>query len=508
MIKFTRLLFVFTTVVILLLTSCLKSTKPGIPESVRRTMEASGINQPELMRAMVRYSKPADSLKQKALYWLLANMHGNYSVSYRVEDTTGHKYIFSPQRYSDYARLKISWDSVERLVGPLSYHADSFLLDQQHITAAFLTGTIDTAFLAYRTFSWSRNYSFDLFCRWILPYRCANEKMEPFRSHFLKKYQPFLVKSDSLSVLEAALILNELVNTELGYKDSYNKEANVQSIQELEKNGYGNFYDLNIYKVKVLRSFGIAATMDYTPYLADTSYGYAWTTVILPDRSEFMLEFPQKVYNLQKPGRIAKVFRRTYEKDTTSLFAVKQTDQTTPPYLGHFYNSDITNPLNSKTVWMPYFRKTPYAYLAVFNDGNWHPVGWSAPKEALGTVFHQMGTDVVYLPVKQEKKKLYWLGPPFLLANDGSIRKFSPDFSREQKTMLTKTGPYQNLIPGVSYTLYLWNGNWSSLFSFTAKKSGVTVPLPTGGLYLLTNDDPLMRERIFSLSPQGHQIFH
>ena len=63
-------------------------------------------------------------------------------------------------------------------------------------------------------------------------------------------------------------------------------------------------------------------------------------------------------------------------------------------------------------------------------------------------------------------------------------------------------------MPGISYTLYLWNGNWSPLFSFTATKDGISAPLPTGGLYLLTNDDPVLKERIFSLSPKGHQVFH
>lgn len=501
-------LFLLFAFILFQASSCLKSSTPGIPEPVRKTLEASGINRPELMRAMVRYSRPSDTLKQKALYWLLSNMRGNYSVVYTVEDSAGNTYTFPPKQFTHYAGLEKSWDSVENLAGPLTYHADSFLLDQQHITASFLTSDIDTALLARRTFSWSRKYSFDLFCRWILPYRCANEKMEAFRSHFLNKYRSYFVKKDSLSVLEAALILNKLVNLELAYRDTYNKEANVQSVVQLEKSGLGNFYDLNVYKVKVLRSFGIAATVDYTPYLADTTHGYAWTTVILPDQSEFRLEFPQKVSNLEKPGRLAKVFRRTFENDTTSLFAVKQTDQSTPPYLGHYYYQDITNPLNSKTVWLPYFKNVAYAYLAVFNDGNWHPVGWSIPQKATGTVFHQMGADVVYLPVKLEKHKLYWLGPPFLLTSTGSIQNFVPDFSREQKTLLAKTGPYQDLIPGVSYTLYLWNGNWSPMFSFTAGKKGVTVPLPNRGLYLLTDDDPVLKERIFSLSPKGHQVFH
>lgn len=505
--KINPLLFV-SLISLFLITSCLKSKHKGIPEPVRKTLELSGINQPHLMSAIVNYVHSSDSLKRKALYWLLANMPGNYSVHYSIEDSNGNKYLFPPENYDNYESLQLSWDSVEKTVGPLHFQADSFLLDQKQVSKAFLVQNIEEAFKAYQGFSWSKKYDFNLFCKWILPYRCANEQIENFRSHFIKKYSSFFVQKDKISVFEAALILNELVNLELEYKDSYNKEANVQTIRELEKGRFGNFYDLNIYKVKVLRSFGIAAALDYTPYLADTSFGYAWTTVILPDHSEFMLEFPQKVHDLGKPGRLSKVYRRTFEKDTTSLYAIKKTKQTTPPYLGHFYYTDITNPLNSKNVSLPYYNDIDYAYLAVFNNGNWHPIDWSKPKKVTGTTFKRMGTGIVYLPVDLKKKKLYPLDDPFILFSGGTIKKFAPDFTFEQKAQLRETAPYQKIIPGISYTLYIWNGNWSALFSFTGSHKTVSAPLPVNGLYLLTNDDLLMNERIFSLSENGNQIFY
>ncbi|MBN2637699.1 MAG: hypothetical protein JXR65_01280 [Bacteroidales bacterium] len=505
---FTRTFFIIVLILSVAVSSCLKSTNPGIPESVRKTLESSGINQPNLMRAVVNYSRPADSLRQKALFWLLTNMRGNYTVHYSIEDSTGKKYLFPPAHYLNLENLELSWDSVEVINGPLHYQADSFLLDQKQTTTDFLKTTIDQAFDARNTFSWAKKYDFELFSKWILPYRCANEQIENFRSHFIKKYSSYFVKKDSIPVLEAALILNQLVNLELVYKDSYEKEINVQTIEQLEKSRSGNFYDLNIYKIKVLRSFGIAAALDYTPYLADTTFGYAWTTVILPDRSEFTLEFPQKVHNLGKPGRIAKVYRRTFERDSTSLYAIKQPNQPTPPYLGSFFYNDITNPLNSKSVWLPYYKKTNYAYLAVFNNGDWHPIDWSIPQKASGTHFNRVGTGAVYLPVELKKKKLYRLGSPFLLLDNGYMKEFKPDFTFEQKTLLAKTGPYQNIDQGASYTLYIWNGNWSSLFSFTGKKNGISAFLPVNGLYLLTNDDPIRNERIFSVSEKGHQIFY
>jgi len=83
--------------------------------------------------------------------------------------------------------------------------------------------------------------------------------------------------------------------------------------------------------------------MDYSPFLADTNFGYAYTTVILPDSNELVLNFKHGVKNLHKPGRVAKVYRRTFFRDSSSLYTIKNISTNTPPFLGDFYYSDITN---------------------------------------------------------------------------------------------------------------------------------------------------------------------
>lgn len=486
---------------------CLKSTHPGIPETVRKTIASSGLNGPELMKAIVQYSYPADSIKLKALYWLIANMEGNYTVQYSVQDSVGHHYHFSPTKYKNYDALEDNWDSIQNLVGTLSYRADSFWVDKNQLNAAFLIKNVEEAYKAYTTYPWAKSYDFGQFCRWILPYRCANETVEPFRKHFIQEYGPDLKNSHEMHILEVALLLNKLVNQKIHYKDSYNKEANTQTIEQLEHSGYGNFYDINIYKVKVLRSFGIAASLDYTPFLADTSFGYAWTTVLLPGNSELKLEFPTNVKKLDTPGRVAKVYRRTYENVKTSLFARKDIRETTPPFLGDYYYLDITDQLSSKTVSIRINKKNDYTYLAVFNDGDWHPISWGIPSKDSIVTFQRMGTNIVYLPVRLEKHRLFWVSAPFILDKQGTQHSLIPDFSSKQNVLLTRTGPYQKLVQGTSYTLYVWKGNWTPLFSFTGSKKAISVQLPDNGLFLLTDNELPLQERIFVVSSHGNQVF-
>lgn len=486
---------------------CLKSSNPGIPEPVRTTIDSSGINKPELLKAIVHYIKPADSNKRKAMYWLLANMKGNYTVHYVVKDSSGHPYHFKPSKFKNYDALEKKWDSIEKIHGPLIYKADSFWMDQKHIKARFLIDNIDEAFKAYTTNPWDKSYNFKQFCEWILPYRCANETVEPFRKHFIKEYGPALDKHHPTNIMDVALLLNHLVNQKIHYKDTYNKEANVQTIRQLEHSGYGNFYDINIYKVKVLRAFGIAASLDYTPFLADTSFGYAWTTAFLPDSSEIRLQFPSKV-NLEKPGRVAKIYRRTYKRIKTSLFVLKKINQPTPPFMGDYFYQDVTNKIASKTASIKSEKKVHYAYLAVFNDGGWHPVSWTIPSKYSVATFQRMGKDIVYLPVSLKKHKRFCIGAPFILNEQGKQHMLIPDFSSKQKVFLTKTSPYQRIKQEKRYTLYVWENNWKRLFSFIGTKKGIMAGVPKNGLFVLKNNALPRQERIFVVGQKGKQIFY
>ncbi|VAW29674.1 hypothetical protein MNBD_BACTEROID07-1928 [hydrothermal vent metagenome] len=487
----------------------MKSTKPGIPPEVQQVIQHAGLNKPEMVKAIGYFVADNDSMKRKALYCLMAQMDKNYTVYYSVQDTLGNHYSFNPKDYPDYLSLKHAWDSTEQIRGNLIYHADSFRIDDQLLSGNYLINNINEAFKAHKDFPWSKNYSFQTFCHWILPYRVANEQPEAFRQYFLTEYgslpQKFYDKN--VHTLDVAMYINKLINQKVDYKDTYNKSLNIQAIRQLEKSGFGNFYDINIYKVKVLRAFGIAATMDYVPFLADTNFGYAYTTVILPGRNELTLGYNHGVKALHKPGRLAKVYRRTFFRDSSSLYTIKKLRISTPPFLGDFYYSDITNRLQSANVWLRLNGNAKYAYLAVFNDGGWHPISWATPKDSV-VLFKKMGKQIVYLPVSYQKHILMRLGLPFILDSRGIKHFLKADFSFRHSVTLRKTSPHEKISPGEVYTLYFWDGNWKSLTSFRAGKRGYTLAVPTRTLLLLTNDDIDFNERIFIINSKGRQQFY
>ncbi len=488
---------------------CLKSNRPGIPRTVQKVIRHAGLNKPELMKAIGEFVEDNDTLRLEGLYRLMAQMDKNYTVFYSVQDTLGNHYFFNPQKYDDYLALKHAWDSTERINGNLIYHADSFWVDAQTLRGDFLIKNINNAFHSYTSFPWTKRYDFKTFCQWILPYRVANEFPEAFRDYFQKEYGPLPQRFYNADVhtIDVARYLNHLINRKIDFKDTYNKSLNVQSIKKLEKTGFGNFYDINIYKVKVLRAFGIAAAMDYSPFLADTNFGYAYTTVILPDRNEFILEYPHRVNSIRKPGRLAKVYRRTFFRDSASLYAIKKIETATPPFLGDFYYSDITNNLSSAPVGIHLNDTIRYAYLSVFNDGGWRPVAWSLSHDSTA-LFKKMGKHIVYLPVGYKNHNLLRLGLPFLLDDRGIKHFLKADFSSQHLVRIQKVNPWEKLLPGKIYTLYLWDGNWKTLSVFKAGKNGISLLIPSNGLFLVTDNDIDFNERIFVINALGEQQFY
>ncbi len=488
--------------------SCLKTKREGIPEGVRRVLELSGIHKQQLLMALEPYYTAGDSAKLKSLFWLIENMEANYFVSYHIEDSSGNIYYFNPEKYKNYLQLKHHRDSVEQIAGNLIYEPDTFIVDYETVTKDFLIDNLEQAYNSVKRYPWAENYTIEMFNEWILPYRCANERIEPFRRHFLEKFGKITDTLQNENPLAVAKLLNDLINAEIDYSDTYNISANIQPIDTLEKYGHGNFFDIAVYKVKALRSFGIAAALDYVPYFADTNYGCAWATAFDNQGGEYYLFPKTSVRNPFKRGRIPKMYRRTFKTLKNSLRAIKNVKTNTPPYLGHYDYYDITNSLESVDVSVKADTDTTkFVYLAVFNDGEWHPVDWAKTDSAGLARFQKIMPEIIYLPLKMIKAKQYRLDYPFLLENGGMKRFLIPDYNHPVSVTLRKTAPYVDLTVGEYYSLYVWDGNWTPLYRFYCISPSVMFNLPQNALFLLANDDIDFDERIFIPGPTGEQIF-
>ncbi|MFK5854937.1 MAG: hypothetical protein QM503_02325 [Bacteroidota bacterium] len=394
--------------------SCLKSKKPGIPPEVIQTLNNSGIQKPNLLKVILAFQKQEDSLKLQSAYYLIQNLESNYSLKITLKDSNNLDVVININDFSDYQSIKKYIDSLEITSGKLIYKTDSILLDINNVSSVFLISHINNSVNIFQNTTWGSDYDINTYYNNILPYRIANEKIEPYTSHLHNKYKYITDKEHDITKI--ALHINNLINNELSYDNRLEITPNIQSIKTIEKSKSGNWRDINIYKVKALRSIGIAAALDYTPYFSDSILGYYSTTVILPDKK--ILKLPNSDNNQiqYQQGKTAKVYRRSFKYDSTSLFTIKDKKIHTPPFLGNFNYIDVTNEyLQTESISINITDTSKYVYLAVYNENSWKPIEWAIVQPNGKVNFYNMGTEIIYMPVVVSEDSIISIGEPFLL---------------------------------------------------------------------------------------------
>ncbi|PLX14519.1 MAG: hypothetical protein C0598_01080 [Marinilabiliales bacterium] len=471
--------------------ACLKSKKPGIPQEVVSIINISGHNKPQINRFILNAMESKDSLKLHASYFIVENLHKNYTAFYSFKDSLNNTYNIKPEEFRSLQEIQEHIKYLEGNYGKIDYKADSFSIDFRSLNSQFLTENLMHAFSTYYQNKSYLNYDFHTFLHYILPYRVANETVESFRA----KLSSIYYLDTTLSFKENIKNINDQINAKLKYDLRYSRSVENYSIDSILKMDKTNMETLNIFKVKVFRSLGIAAAMDYTPALANEYGSYYWTVVFSPlgERIELDNNTGELEYNLQ--NSISKVYRRSFTHDTTSLFAIKKTEESTPPFLGHFNNIDVSNKYGFKALYTPSENtEKKYLYLAVYNDRNWRPVAWSVNNNYKFD-FKDLAEEIVYLPVLWENNSGTAIDYPFILKNDKLI-KLQP-LTKKEKYTLTHFSTKEKLVKNEAYKIYYWDSQWMISKRFVKKSKGEKIVLPSNTIYKIVPENDIFNESTF-----------
>lgn len=407
-------------IIAILAGSCLKKKAPGIPAEVQQSLNKSGIHKPDLMKVLLAFDQPEDSLKLQAAYFLIKNLENNYTIQMSFSDSSGNEFDIDPLNFKDYKSIKKYCDSIEIASEKISYKTDTILLDIENVSSEYLITHINNSYNTWQKSTWDKQYDFSLFCDFILPYRVANEELGIHSDYFKEKYARIVQKN--LSIDEIAILINNEINDEITYDDRLVLNPNVQLISTTRKSCTGNLRDINVYKVTALRSIGIAAALDYTPFFADSILGYYSTTVILPNYNKLVLNNSDNQFTPYTNGKVAKVYRRSHNNDPESLFSIKDKEKHTPPFLGDYNYLDVTNEyLKTADVTIDFSDTSQFVYLAIINENKWQPIDWSSARDDNKAHFKNMGTGINYRAVVIKEKEIIPVGNVFYLT-DNSIK--------------------------------------------------------------------------------------
>lgn len=461
------------------------ANKFSIPSDVTEILEQAGDNKQELMEAINHYKRDnKDSLKLKALYFILRNVDGLVTL-----DTTT---LYKNQIYFD--NLYISWlktgkndfstaciiiDSLNNSKHLTPFRTNTNYVDENKIlTSKFLINNIDLAFYAWKTKPWAKRVSFEYFCEYILPYRCTNTYSADARSSFLKRYS---IIPDSIKNTENPSRVAEYITHDIDQWFTENPNIVVKypylasiSFSNLLKGKVGDCLAATSLKVTALRSLGIPAVIDEIPNWGNSNSSHFWWKVVDPThKSKFPLinnrNIAQNtqdvisgssydilpVFNgvpkdvvIHYKRTVAKVYRRSFSKQRLHFNSSGPNEGNLPEYFSNDRLIDVTNEYvectkvvidtkNSKQM----STDEKNLFLCVFDNNNWRPIAKAKIKNHKA-IFSAVGKNIVYLPAYFKDGSIIPAGNPIIITlNDQMLPIYSN--GRKEKIVLYTKYPYR-----------------------------------------------------------------
>lgn len=462
------------SVVIYMITllSCVTNTEK---QALCRTLEQAGEQRKELEKAISFYNQDKDSLKRKAMLFLLEHMYAHYTYSnqqmeltrraFDVMDTLLTRHTNTNlENHADFKLLSSIIDSISQAEELFEKEELEKKWDNQTVTANFLIQNIEFAFRAWNTNPWAKNVDFKTFCEYILPYRLDKERIESWRPQFYNEYSRKAGKYRHVTSIEEASRLATSLHTQREIENIYPYSMDISAVNLLRM---GRCYDIGRYRIMVLRSVGIPATLDYVPHWGNYS-GEHGVVRLVTHKQEKLIEnidtsenistlfkttsFLQgKKLNIEKGDlpkgvevqytkTLPKVYRRTWSVCPARKYLqeIAHKDELIPNF--QLCVKDVTSEYVSNSdvnieIEAPNHR---IGYLCVSERGEWIPIIAAEIKKNRLATFQNMGQNVMYLPAVYENKRIKPAGSPFYINTKGNICQIRPQSTRHSIRLLAK----------------------------------------------------------------------
>lgn len=474
---------------------------PWAPELVR-AMERAGQNRAQLQRVLDHFKDDQEPLKWRAAAFLITNMHEHGYIEYAFFDAHGNEIAYDALNYKNYGEALAAKDALEAEHGSINYAKKAFHADLETITADFLIENIDAAFTAWRSNPWAKDISFEIFCEYILPYRCTNEPLESWRPAVMERVSDVAATIDNPTDMASAYAaVQRRSESWIRFDELYYLHPTDQGYAEMCRTKAGRCEDMTTLYGYAFMAAALLSASDYTPWWAHRDNNHAWTVCLDTDgRGRHPDGAPA-----------AKVYRKTFARQPQSLGAVRLEHESVPAWLGRSHYIDVTDqykPTTDVTIQLlnPPVENARFAYVCVFNGGEWRPIQWSWIKDNSAT-FAKLGRNLVYLPAYYRDEAVIPAAPPFILTDDGTTIDLNGGDATAALVIRTSKSPDepghpQRIVAAGHYELSYWSSGWQRAHSFAVsdETGPVTVDLPAGRLYWLTQTGSRRLERIFTIT--------
>lgn len=396
-------------------------------------------NRGELEKVLTHYSTfPEDSLKFKAACFLIENMPLHYS--YEGESVDYY--------YSEISKLHKKRDSsastiikkINDLNAELISSVDnmSVVYDIQSIEAEYLISHIDAAFES-RNYPWNKDVSFEDFCEYVLPYRISDEPI----SEWLPTYRAYVKNiADSIyyetnSYYDFISQLIKRLSTPSWWIERCNHAIDLPPDFYINIK-FGTCYELAAWGTYTFKALGIPIFWDYTPNWANRSLSHHWNGVMVDN-----VYYPFQFLDLDAFGdhmigyphrNLPKTFRKMYSYQAESLKA-QYDENDIPELFNNVFIRDVSGVYTNRyspsfvdlviAVDFPPKEYSGIAYLMVFNNQEWVPVGWGNYNNSSIT-FMKTGIGSCYLAAYYHNNQFTPISYPFTIDKEKHVKKRIP----------------------------------------------------------------------------------
>jgi hypothetical protein len=210
----------------------------------------------------------------------------------------------------------------------------------------------------------------------------------------------------------------------------------------------GECYDYAKLTTYIMRACGIPVSLDFTPQWPDRAHAHHWN--VLHDNTGLPVPFMGAESNpgqYNKQGRrMAKVYRCTFSYQPNSLFAINNDiRQLVPPVLNSPFIKDVSEEYfkghNLRVNLNGIHPRDSFAYIAVFNNSEWIPVDFGRITGNNSVEFHNLGANIIYLPVYWGRNGSVPAGELVLISEDGSIKAMIPQLNRRHDIVIRRKYP-------------------------------------------------------------------
>jgi hypothetical protein len=263
---------------------------------------------PELKKALLHYKAPKDSLKRKAMLFLISNMEFKNGLNEKSDNE-----VAAVRQQLYLARLDTLSSVKKSQYNPNLEFIEAFDIDI--IKAADLIENVEYAFAAYRL-PWAKKVPFSDFCEYVLPHRILDEPMSNWRKFYFqknKKLIQYLLQNKIEDPLEVCRILNDTLIAK--YKFDENITLPAPNLISLYNSPIGECVPRYQLYAALARSIGLPVAIDYTPQFGNYPGFHNW--VALVQEKQFPFNAGEKWEESKYSG--VKIFRRVYSNHLKNL---------------------------------------------------------------------------------------------------------------------------------------------------------------------------------------------